>query len=53
MNEFPKNCTECNYNKTCQRYYGARGCVYEKEILKTIVEQHEREERKRQHEEKD
>ena len=43
MNEFPKKCTECEHTKTCQRYYGAIGCKYHKEILKAIVEQHERE----------
>ena len=34
---YPKNCNECPYTKTCQRYYGARGCVYEKEIIKVIL----------------
>lgn len=49
----PNNCNECEYTKTCQRYYGARGSRYEKEITKAILEKHEREERKRQYEEKD
>lgn len=53
MQEFPKNCTECEHTNTCQRYYGAMGCKYEKEIVKAILEQHEREERERQNEEKD
>lgn len=32
---FP-NCTYCEYYKTCQRFYGARGCHYEKEIIEAI-----------------
>ena len=44
---YPKNCTECEHTKTCQRYYGARGCKFEREIAKAILE------RERQHEEKD
>lgn len=49
----PNNCNECPHTNTCQRYYGARGCAYHNEILKAIIAQHEREERKRQYEEKD
>ena len=46
MNEFPKNCTECEYSKTCQRYYGARGCRYEEEIRKSILEREKKYEEK-------
>lgn len=35
---FPKNCTECEHYNTCQRFYGARGCKYEKEIIKAVLE---------------
>lgn len=49
--KFPENCTKCTEYKTCQRYYGAIGCKYHKEIVKAILEQHEKEERERQHEE--
>lgn len=24
----PKNCTECEYYKTCKSYYGGLGCKY-------------------------
>lgn len=33
----PKNCTECKYYKTCQSFFGARGCQYEKEITSAIL----------------
>lgn len=36
MNTFPENCTVCPYCKTCQSFFGARGCKYEKEIIKEI-----------------
>ena len=42
---FPKNCTECEYKATCQRFYGARGCAHEKEIIEAILER-ERHEKK-------
>lgn len=36
---YPKNCNECPYTKTCQRYYGARSCEFEREIAKAILEE--------------
>ena len=48
VSEFPKNCTECEHKKTCQRYYGARGCKYEKEIVNAILER-ERQPKKKDH----
>ena len=34
---YPKNCTECEHYKTCQRYYGAKGCKFEREIVEAIL----------------
>ena len=45
-NVFPRDCIECPYMQTCQRYYGARGCKFEREIVEIRLE------RKKQHEEK-
>lgn len=42
----PNNCTECEATKTCQRYYGARGCKYEKEIVEVILEREKKYEEK-------
>ena len=36
MNTFPENCVACEYYKICQSFFGARGCQYEKEIIKEI-----------------
>ena len=41
----PNNCNECEYTKTCQRYYGAKGCKFEREIAKAILERERYEEK--------
>lgn len=28
----PKNCNECEQNKSCQSHFGGIGCVHKKEI---------------------
>lgn len=40
MNEFPKNCNSCKYAELCNHhYYGSRGCEFEREIAKAILEE--------------
>ena len=36
-NKIPKNCTKCQYYKTCQSCFGAKGCKFEKEIVNAIL----------------
>lgn len=42
----PKNCTECEHTQTCQRFYGARGCHYEKEIIEAVLSEEKHEKKK-------
>lgn len=39
MNTFPENCVACEYYKICQSFFGARGCKFEREIAKAILEE--------------
>ena len=41
---FP-NCTYCEYYKTCQSFYGARGCKHQQEIIKSILLERKNEEK--------
>lgn len=29
----PKNCTECEYTKTCKSHFGGLGCKHKEEIV--------------------
>ena len=33
----PRNCTECEYTKSCMSYYGGLACEYEKQISQNAI----------------
>ena len=41
-NKIPHDCKKCQYYKTCNSFFGAKGCKFEKEIIKKIVEDYKK-----------